>query len=219
MTLQNRAPEPTGNDWQTWARRLMQHLAQIRVPLVQQTGDESAAEDAQLMWDRENGWPTISYNNEWRQIVMSGGFFNGSIDSDVTAASADTAYALTFSDNSSSRISRGTPTSRIVVSEAGEYVVSFSGQIASSSASTVNFYFWLKKNGTNVEKQTMIASLHQNNATTIITRTVVLTLAANDYIEAFWAVDDTSGFLDASAATSFSPAAPAATITIARVHE
>lgn len=219
MTLQNRAPEPTGNDWQTWARRLMQHLAQIRVPLVQQTGDESAAEDAQLMWDRGNGWPTISYNNEWRQIVMSGGFFHGSIDADVTAAAADTAYALTFTDNGSERISRGTPTSRIVFSEAGEYILSFSAQIASSSASTVNFYFWPKKNGTNVEKQTMVAALHQNNATTIITRTAVLTLAANDYIEAFWAVDDTSGFLDASAATSFSPAAPAATITIARVHE
>ncbi len=219
MTLQHRAPEPTGSDWQTWARRLMQYLGQTRVPLVQQTGDESAAEDAQLMWDRENGWPTISYNNEWRQIVMSGGFFHGSIDADVTATAADTAYALTFTDNGSERISRGTPTSRIVFSEAGEYVVSFSAQIASSSASTVNFYFWPQKNGTNVENQTMIAALHQNNATTIITRTAILTLAASDYIEAFWAVDDTSGFLDASAATSFSPAAPAATITVARIHE
>ena len=197
----------------------MQYLGQTRVPLVQQTGDESAAEDAQLMWDRENGWPTISYNNEWRQIVMSGGVFHGSVDADVTAAAADTAYALTFTDNGSERISRGTPTSRIVFSEAGEYAVSFSAQIASTSGSTVNFYFWPKKNGTDVEKQTMIASLHQNNATTIITRTAILTLAANDYIEAFWAVDATSGFLDASAATSFSPAAPAATITIARIHE
>jgi hypothetical protein len=219
MTLQHRAPEPTGSDWQTWARRLMQYLGQTRVPLVQQTGDESAAEDAQLMWDRENGWPTISYDNEWRQIVMSGGVFHGSVDADATAAAADTAYALTFTDNGSERISRGTPTSRIVFSEAGEYVISFSAQIASTSASTVNFYFWPKKNGTNVENQTMIAALHQNNATTIITRTAILTLAANDYIEAFWAVDDTSGFLDASAATSFSPAAPAATITIARLHE
>lgn len=219
MTLQHRAPEPADSDWQTWARRLMQYLGQTRVPLVQQTGDESAAEDAQLMWDRENGWPTISYNNEWRQIVMSGGVFHGSVDADVTAAAADTAYALTFTDNGSERISRGTPTSRIVFSEAGEYAVSFSAQIASTSASTVNFYFWPKKNGTDVEKQTMIAALHQNNATTIITRTAILTLAANDYIEAFWAVDATSGFLDASAATSFSPAAPAATITIARIHE
>lgn len=219
MTLQHRAPEPTGSDWQTWARRLMQYLGQTRVPLVQQTGDESAAEDAQLMWDRENGWPTISYDNEWRQIVMSGGVFHGSVDADVTAASADTAYALTFTDNGSERISRGTPTSRIVFSEAGEYVISFSAQIASTSASTVSFYFWPKKNGTNVENQTMIAALHRNNATTIITRTAILTLAANDYIEAFWAVDNTFGFLDASAATSFSPAAPAATITIARLHE
>jgi len=213
------SPPPVGGDWTSWARQVNVFLTR-RLPRLQflSTGD-SAAENGIMQWDEANGNPVVSYNNEWRQIVMSGGFFNGSIDSDVTAASADTAYALTFSDNSSSRISRGTPTSRIVVSEAGEYVVSFSGQIASSSGSTVNFYFWPKKNGTNVEKQTMIASLHQNNATTIITRTVVLTLAANDYIEAFWAVDNISGFLGASAATSFSPAAPAATVSIARIHE
>ena len=213
------SPPPVGGDWTSWARQVNAFLIR-RLPRLQffSTGD-SAAENGIMQWDEANGHPVVSYNNEWRQIVMSGGFFHGSIDSDATAASADTAYALTFSDNGSSRISRGTPTSRIVFSEPGEYILSFSAQIASTSASTVNFYFWPKKNGTNVEKQTMIAALHQNNATTIITRTAVLTLAANDYIEAFWAVDDTSGFLDASAATSFSPAAPAATISIARIHE
>jgi hypothetical protein len=33
-----------------------------------------------------------------------------------------------------------------------------------------------------------------------------------------WAVDSTSGFLDATTATAFAPAAPASTIAITRLH-
>jgi hypothetical protein len=33
-----------------------------------------------------------------------------------------------------------------------------------------------------------------------------------------WAVDSTSGFLEAAAATAFAPAAPASTISIVRLH-
>ena len=35
MTQQQRPPEPYGDDWKTWGRRLMQFMSQTRSPLVQ----------------------------------------------------------------------------------------------------------------------------------------------------------------------------------------
>ena len=65
---------------------------------------------------------------------------------------------------------------------------------------------------------TMINTLHNNGASVVTSRTAVFQVNAGDYLEAMWAVDVTSGFLEAAAATAFSPAAPASTITITRVQ-
>jgi hypothetical protein len=51
-----------------------------------------------------------------------------------------------------------------------------------------------------------------------VSRSAIFDVSANDYLEAMWAVDSTSGFLDATAATAFAPAAPASTIAITRLH-
>lgn len=221
MTQQNRPPEPQGEDWQTWGRRLMTYLSQTRIPLVQQTGGEPATDDGLLMWDRSNGWPTISYNNEWRQIVMRGGHATFIRDSDVTAAAADTAYSITYdAPTNNSRIDRdATNNERIVFDEAGEYLISFTAQIASSSASTVNFYFWPAVNGVNQTGSTMVNALHQNDATLVVSRSAIFDLSANDYLEVKWAVDSTSGKLDATAATAFAPSSPSTTLVITRIHE
>lgn len=218
MTLQNRAPEPKGDDWKTWARRMMQYLGQVRVPLVQQTGDESAAEDGQLMWDRSGPYPVVSLDGEWRQLIIAGGNYFGKITSDVTAASTNTAYALTYTADTKERIENGTPASRLVFDETGEYLICTSFQFASSSIITVNFYFWLRKNGTDIADTTMTNALHQNNAVLVTSRDSVVHVDAGDYIEVMWAVDSTNGRLDANAATAFAPSAPAATIAISRFH-
>ena len=219
MTQQYRAPEPNGDDWKTWGRRLMQYLGQTRIPLVQQTGDESAADDGQLMWDREGPYPVVSLNGEWRQIVIKGGQYFGNVATDQTAASANTAYALTYTSSSSDRVSNGTPASRIVVEEDGQYMVSFSAQIASSSGSTVNFWFWPRINGVDVSGSAMKSALHQNNAVLVISRSAIFNLNAGDYLEAMWAADSTNGFLHSTAATAFAPSAPSSTIAITRLHE
>ena len=218
MTQQNRPPEPRDKDWQTWGRRMMSYLSQTRSALVQQTGDESAADDGTLMWDRENLYPVVSKNGEWVQVVLEDGNASGSITVDQTAAVINTAYALTYTLSSSDGITSGTPASRLVFAEAGEYMVSFSAQIASTSSSTVNFWFWPRVNGTDLAGSTMKNALHQNGATLVVSRSAIFNLSAGDYLEAMWAVDSTSGFLDATAATAFAPAAPASTIAITRLH-
>jgi len=218
MTQQQRAPEPYGEDWKTWGRRLMQHLAQIRSPLVQQTGNESAADDGTLMWDRTNKYPVVSKNGEWVQVVLEDGKYSGNITSDQTAAAANTAYSLTYTASTSDGIANGTPTSRIVFDEAGQYMVSFSAQIASSSGSTVNFWFWPTINGADVDDASMKTALHQNNAVLVISRSAIFEFDAGDYLEAMWAVDSINGSLHATAATAFAPFAPASTIAITRLH-
>ena len=219
MTLQYRAPEPTGEDWKTWARRMMQYLGQTRIPLVQQTGDESAADDGQLMWDRENLWPVVSKTGVWRQVVLANGVAHLEITTDQTAASANTAYPLTFSLMAGSvGVTLGTPASRIVFTEGGAYTLSFTAQTHSSSGSTVNFWFWPRLNGVDIVDSAMQNTLHQNNATMIVARTQIFNVTAGDYLEAYWAVDSTNGSLQHHAANAFAPATPAATLAISRVN-
>ena len=220
MTQQQRAPEPKGNDWQAWGRRLMLFLGQTRSALVQQTGDETAAEDGIMMWDRENKYPVVSKDGAWVQVVLEDGHASLYRTTDVTAAAVDTAYAITYDAPSGNvGIDRdATDNSKIVFDEAGEYLVMFSAQIASTSSSTVKFYFWPRLNGTDAANNTIIYALHQNDATQVVSRSAKFDVSAGDYLQVMWAVDSTSGFLDAAAATAFSPAAPATTLHITRLH-
>lgn len=219
MTQQNRPPEPQGEDWQTWGRRLMSYLSQTRIPLVQQTGNEPATDDGLLMWDRTREYPVVSKNGEWRQVVLEDGHADFVLTSDVTPSLANTAYKLTYdAPSGNDGITQGTPASRIVFEEAGQYVVSFSAQVSSTSASTVHFYFWPSVNGTDVVNSAMTTALHQNNATLVTSRTQIFTLAANDYLEVNYMIDNTDGFLNYTAASSPVPAIPASTLAITRLH-
>jgi hypothetical protein len=216
---QQKAPDVIGNDWRTWGRRLVQHLSQTRSALVQQNGEENASDDATLMWNRIYKYPVVSKGGEFRQIVVEGGHANFIKTSDVTPVAADTAYKLTYdAPSGNSRITQGTPTSRIVFEEAGEYVVSFSAQISSTSSSTVHFYFWPSVNGTAVANSAMTTAMHQNNATMVTSRTQIFTLAAGDYLEVNYMMDNINGFLNYTAASGSVPALPASTLSITRTH-
>lgn len=209
---------PIGSDLRQWGRQLSQYLKSNLYKLGFRTADDNASEDGVILWDRERLYPVVSKNGEWVQIVLEDGQYSGAITSNVTAASTNTAYALTFTSSIADGIANGTPSSRLVFDEAGQYMISFSAQIVSSSASTVTFWFWPRVNGTDVDGSTMKNSLHNNGATFVTSRSAIFDLDAGDYLEAMWAVDDTSGSLQAAAATAFAPAAPAATIAITRLH-
>ena len=214
MSIQNIPPKPTGNSWVNYAQRLGAYLQQTRSILRRIVSGESASENGILLWDESNGYPVVSKNNVWRQVVLADGRANLKINSDVTAASADTAYALTYTGTT---IGINLSGSQIQFVEGGEYIINFSAQISSTSSSTVHFMFWPKINGTDVADSTIIGKLHNNNATLVISRSQLFTVNAGDYLEAMWSTDNTSGFLNAVAATSYAPAAPASTISITRV--
>lgn len=209
---------PITLDMRQWAENMRRYLGRALDQLGFKDASASASEDGVLLWDATNGYPVVSKNGEWRQVVLEDGQYSGGVTTSQTAALANTAYALTYTPSVESGISNGTPASRLVFEEAGQYMVSFSAQIASSSSSTVNFYFWPRVNGSDVGGSTMMNALHQNNAVLVVSRSAIFNFNAGDYLEAMWAVDSTSGSLQASAATAFAPAAPASTIAITRLH-
>jgi len=209
---------PVGPDLRVWASNLTRALLRGLVRLNFLGQGDIPSENGIILWDDTNGYPVVSKNGEFRQIVLEDGHYNGGIASSVTAAAINTAYALTYTPSLQDGITNGTPASRLVVEEAGYYQISFSAQIRSTSSSSVKFYFWPRVNGADVAGATMINTLHSNGASLVTGRTAAFEFAAGDYIEAMWAVDGSSGFLEAAAATAFAPAAPASTISIVRLH-
>ena len=213
-----RVVPPITFDLSAWAENMRRYLGKALNQLDAKDATASAAEDGVLLWDRINGYPVVSKNGEWVQVILEDGKYSGAVTTDQTAVAINTAYALTYTSSTADGIANGTPASRIVFDEAGQYMISFSAQIASTSSSTVNFWFWPRVNGSDVTGSTMKNALHQNGAVLVVSRSAIFELNAGDYLEAMWAVDSTTGFLDATAATAFAPAAPASTIAITRLH-
>ena len=211
-------PPPWTGNLNVWASNVITYLQRVASRLAFKSDDARATENGIILYDNINGYPVVSKNGEWRQIVLEDGQYAGAVSSNQNAASANTAYALTYAAGVAEGIANGTPASRLVFDEAGQYMVSFSAQIASTSSSTVNFWFWPRVNGVNVTGSTMKNALHQNGSVLVVSRSAIFNFNAGDYLEAMWAVDSTSGYLDASAATAFAPAAPASTIAITRLH-
>ena len=201
-----------------WAENMRRYLGRALDQLGFKETYSSASENGVMLWDNALGYPVVSKNGEWRQIVLEDGQYAGGVTTDQTAASTNTAYALTYTSSIADGIANGTPASRLVFEEAGQYMIAFSAQIASTSSSTVNFWFWPRVNGTDVAGSTMKSALHQNGSVLVVGRSAIFNFAAGDYLEAMWAVDSTTGFLHSTAATAFAPAAPSSTIAITRLH-
>ena len=211
-------PPPVTGDLNVWSQNIVTYLQRTASRLAFKRADARASENGVILWDEVNEYPVVSKNGEWRQIVLEDGQYSGGITTNQTAASANTAYPLTYTAGISDGVTNGTPASRLVFEEAGQYMISFSAQISSTSASTVNFWFWPRVNGSDVAGSTMKNALHNNGAVLVVSRSSIFEFSAGDYLEAMWATDGTSGSLSASAATAFAPAAPASTIAITRLH-
>jgi hypothetical protein len=207
-----------GPDLSQWGRQLSLYLQRNLAKLAFKSSDDNPSENGVILWDDVNGYPVVSKNNVFRQIVLEDGHYDGTVSTNQTAASINTAYALTFTQDLASGITNGTPASRLIVDEAGQYSVTYSMQMASTSASTVTMWFWTRINGTDISKSAMENTLHQNGSTLVVTKSAILQLSAGDYIEIMWATDSTSGYLEAVAATAFAPATPSATISMVRLH-
>lgn len=214
-----RIPPIIGDRWQVWAEDLRRYLAKAQSQLSALESTSSANEDGIILWDRVNGYPVVSKGGEWRQIVLADGYAVFSQDTDVTAAAPDTAYKIALDNIAAQGITlTGSPLTDITFVEGGLYEIAFTAQIASTSSSTVEFRFWPRVNNNDVAGSTIVASLHNNGATIVVSRTAIFNFNAGDVLNAMWATSSTNGSLKAHAATAFAPASPSVTMVITRVQ-
>lgn len=145
-----------------------------------------------------------------------GNFF---ANTDQTVAAINTPYAVTFDTaGTSNGVVIGTPASRLVVPESGLYQIEASIQLGSTSASAKNLWYWVRKNGVDVDNSARLVTSDVNNGYTPASLTANVSLGAGDYVEIMYAADDTAIFLDAVAATGFAPAAPAVRATVTQAE-
>lgn len=211
---------PIGDNIKQWGENFKIYLRRQLPRLYFKTSTDNPSENGVVLWDEENGYPVVSKDDAFRQVVLEGGHATFIRSTDVTAAAANTAYSITYDAPSGNfKIDRDTANNeRIVFEEGGEYLITFTAEIRSSSSSDVTFYFWPAINGTNVAGSTMVNTLHQNGANLVVSRAAIFDVDDDDYLEVKWAVDSTNGSLNSTAATSFAPASPASTLAITRIH-
>ena len=216
--MSERPPAPNSPDFRRWGERLNDYLMRVRSKLAFKQPSVPATENGVLLWDTA-GYPVVSKDGEYRQIVLADGYAAFVSNTDQTTT-ANTATALTWDSRPfGDGVTLGSPASRVVFEEAGYYLIAFSVQITSSSSSTKTLYFWPRVNGSDVANSTIKVSLHNNGGTIVMSRSAIFNFAANDYLEAMWATDDANVSLDASAATAFAPATPSVILNVTRLRQ
>ena len=146
-------------------------------------------------------------------------------DTTTQTAAAATATAITLnSTDLSVGVARGTPTSRIVITNAGIYNLQFSLQLSNTSAQIDDVTIWLRQNGVDVPNSAGLDGVSNKhgaiNGHIIIGWNYLLTAAANDYFELYWTTDSGASSIDtypASAVAPIHPASPAVILTVQQV--
>lgn len=134
------------------------------------------------------------------------------------AAAINTAYAITFNTTDlSSGVRLGSPTSRVIVNDAGAYNFQFSIQATTTSASSHYMYVWARKNGTDVPDSATRVEFKGAGGDQVLAWNFLLEMAANDYFELMWSVTDTAINIASYATIAPAPAIPSIILTVTEV--
>lgn len=141
--------------------------------------------------------------------------------SDTTSQNAaviNTAYAITLNTTDLAEgIRIGSPTSRVIVNDAGVYNFQFSIQATSTSASGHYMYVWARVNGVDVPNSATRVEFRGSGNDKVLAWNFVLQMAANDYFELMWSVDDTRVSITSLATIPPAPAIPSVILTVCEV--
>ena len=161
----------------------------------------------------------------WRALLGEGSpaaaTHYGSFYSTVTqtAAAINTAYGMTFNGTQvANGVTLGTPSSRVTVTYAGIYNFQFSAQLDKASGATGHIYIWIRKNGVDVADSATVVAIQGTSAETVAAWNFVIQLAAGDYLELMWSVDDINVQITAAAAAAPVPAIPSVLLTVTQVN-
>jgi hypothetical protein len=135
-----------------------------------------------------------------------------------SAAAINTAYAITLNTTDIAEgIRRGTPTSRVIVNDAGTYNFQFSLQATSSSASSHYMYVWARVNGVDVPNSATRVEFKGAGNDQVLAWNFVLRMAADNYFELMWSVSDTAVSIVSYSTIAPAPAIPSVILTVCEV--
>ena len=124
-------------------------------------------------------------------------------------------YTVDISQTVTSTTINATKSSRVQVTAAGVYNYQFSAQLDSTSGGDHIIYIWIRKNGTDVTDSASQVRLKGNDSELVAAWNWLINLAANDYVELMYSVDDTGIQILAVAAASPVPGIPSVILTVA----
>ena len=143
----------------------------------------------------------------------NGLFFN---TADQTLAAVDTGYPITFNQtylNNFVALQSGS-TSKVEVAVSGVYNFQLSAQLKSTNASAKDVQIWIKRGTTTIgysgHRYTIEGSDNHMNVVWIFD----IDLAANEYIEMYWAADNTNVTMEAIPASAPYPAVASAVMAV-----
>jgi len=145
-----------------------------------------------------------------------------------TPAAAYTPKAVTFNTTDiSNGVVVGVPTSRIVVPQSGLYRFAFSAQIESSNSSSKKIWIWPRVNGVDVPNSGGEVTIAGGGTVLVPSWSWTLSMAANNYFQIMFAVEDTSVSIIAKAAQAGSngtlffarPAVPSMILEVTQVQQ
>jgi uncharacterized protein with WD repeat len=137
-----------------------------------------------------------------------------------TIASTTVAYPITFDTNESlNHITHSieTDTSKVYLTEAGTYLITFSA-VGKSTAPNKSLHIWFTVNGENVPRSNTVSKFVGSGNERIITITLLYTFAVGDYFELYMRSDDVGTILVATEAQT-SPTRPASPSIILTVNK
>lgn len=145
-------------------------------------------------------------------------------DTTTQTAAAATNTAITFnSTDYNIGINIGSPTSRIVISNAGNYNVQFSIQGSNTDTASDNITVWFRINGVDVTNSAGISAIPAKhaliNGALVFGWNEIFTFNANDYLEMYWTTDAGTSSLATYAAgtTPAHPLSPSVAISITQL--
>lgn len=141
---------------------------------------------------------------------------------DLSVAATNTAYVIDFD---TTEIANGVTrvvgnTTRLQVDQSGLYQIDISAQVDASGGgfSSGTMFMWVRKNGVDVADSTRRQGVLGSAPSANIGFVVVISLAANDYVEIGYAGDSTSLRFDAAAATAFAPSTAAVKVGVTQIQ-
>jgi hypothetical protein len=189
-------------------------------PAVLPNGGMYVGTDTGLIYFYVNGaWITIG---DTGQSGRRWGAFQDFTDQ--THTSINTAKLITFDTIDTAygvSIDTGLTNSKITVSQAGVYNFQWSGQFTNSDTQIHDVNIWIAKNGTYVTGSNGIVSVPERhggvNGHVLPGWNYYVELAANDYLQLYWAVTDLDVTLEFLPATAVHPSTASIICTISKV--